>query len=177
MTLSYIGIVLFILFSMYGYLDYSLRQPFNEQITSHLKVQGRPTREFLLEMLPDEFNYEVVDNLVDRIGKATTQRLTFIGMDGVVWGDTEALVDVKDTGTGILEDALERIFERFYRVDKARSREMASISDWDASSGTGLGLSIVKHILLLHSGRIWAESVVGEGSVFHFVIPISSAAA
>ena len=56
-----------------------------------------------------------------------------------------------------------RIFERFYRVDKGRSREMG---------GTELGLAIAKHILLQHGGRIWVDSSPGEGSVFHFALPL-----
>jgi two-component system phosphate regulon sensor histidine kinase PhoR len=68
---------------------------------------------------------------------------------------------VRDTGVGIPSESLSRIFERFYRVDKSRT-----------GSGTGLGLSISKHIVEAHGGRIWAESREGEGSVFHFVIPL-----
>lgn len=68
---------------------------------------------------------------------------------------------VRDTGVGIPAESLSRIFERFYRVDKSRT-----------GSGTGLGLSISKHIVEAHGGRIWAESREGEGSVFHFVIPL-----
>ena len=67
---------------------------------------------------------------------------------------------VRDTGVGIPEESLSRIFESFYRVDKAR-----------AGSGTGLGLSISKHIVEAHGGRIWAKSEQGRGSVFYFVIP------
>ncbi len=67
---------------------------------------------------------------------------------------------VNDTGTGIPEDDLERIFERFYKADRARS-----------GGGTGLGLSISRHIVEAHGGRIWAESVEGKGSTFFFTIP------
>ncbi|HPA18633.1 MAG TPA: ATP-binding protein [Verrucomicrobiae bacterium] len=69
---------------------------------------------------------------------------------------------VADDGPGIGAEDLERIFERFYRVGKARSRELG---------GTGLGLSIVKHIVQAHGGRVWAESVVGAGSRFYFTLP------
>lgn len=72
---------------------------------------------------------------------------------------------VSDTGIGIPESDLERIFERFYRVDAARSRE---------AGGTGLGLSIARHIVDAHGGRIWVESAVGQGSRFHFSIPSAS---
>jgi len=69
---------------------------------------------------------------------------------------------VSDTGIGIPESDLERIFERFYRVDAARSRE---------AGGTGLGLAIARHIVEAHGGRIWVESAIGQGSRFHFSIP------
>lgn len=72
-------------------------------------------------------------------------------------------VDVTDTGIGIPEKDLPRIFERFYRVDKARSREMG---------GTGLGLSIVKHIVSAHDGQVWVASNPGQGSTFSFTTPI-----
>jgi two-component system phosphate regulon sensor histidine kinase PhoR len=69
---------------------------------------------------------------------------------------------VRDSGVGIPAESLSRIFERFYRVDKSRT-----------GSGTGLGLSISKHIIETHSGKIWAESNEGHGSIFYFVIPLS----
>jgi two-component system phosphate regulon sensor histidine kinase PhoR len=76
----------------------------------------------------------------------------------------DVIFSVIDTGIGIPESDLERIFERFYRVDAARSRE---------AGGTGLGLAIARHIVDAHSGRIWVESAVGQGSRFHFSVPIA----
>ncbi len=69
---------------------------------------------------------------------------------------------VADDGPGIATEHLPHVFERFYRVDKARSRELG---------GTGLGLSIVKHIVQSHTGRVWAESELEKGSTFYFTLP------
>lgn len=73
-------------------------------------------------------------------------------------------IRVEDTGIGIPKEHLPRIFERFYRVDKARSREVG---------GTGLGLAIVKHIVESHGGRLQVQSTVGKGSVFTLLIPLT----
>lgn len=79
----------------------------------------------------------------------------------------EVQFSVRDFGPGIASEHLDRIFERFYRVDKARSRE---------SGGTGLGLAIVKGIVQAHGGRIWAESELGSGATFYFALPVAEAA-
>lgn len=79
--------------------------------------------------------------------------------------DEQVEFSVKDFGPGIPFEHLNRIFERFYRVDKARSRE---------SGGTGLGLAISKHIVLAHGGTIWAESELGAGATFIFTLPLAT---
>jgi two-component system phosphate regulon sensor histidine kinase PhoR len=71
---------------------------------------------------------------------------------------------VQDFGPGIALEHAERIFERFYRVDKARSRD---------SGGTGLGLAIVKHIVQAHGGQVWVESELGSGATFLFTLPVA----
>lgn len=69
---------------------------------------------------------------------------------------------VRDDGPGIPVESRDRVFERFYRVDRARSRE---------TGGTGLGLSIVKHIVQAHGGEVWLKSELGQGTTFHFTLP------
>jgi two-component system phosphate regulon sensor histidine kinase PhoR len=73
-------------------------------------------------------------------------------------------VVIADEGVGIPREDQERIFERFYRVDKARSRK---------AGGTGLGLSIVKHLVQSHGGEVWVDSEVGRGSTFFFTMPLA----
>ncbi len=99
--------------------------------------------------------YNLIDNAI-KYGKS----------GGNVWiecekNETSLKVAVKDDGPGIPPEARDRIFERFYRIDKARSREQG---------GTGLGLSIVKHIVQAHGGKAWVESQFGKGSTFYFTI-------
>ncbi|MBX0327322.1 cell wall metabolism sensor histidine kinase WalK [Oscillochloris sp. ZM17-4] len=74
------------------------------------------------------------------------------------------LVNVCDTGVGIPAQDLPRIFERFYKVDRARTRHVG---------GTGLGLAIAKHLVEGHGGRLWADSVEGRGSTFSFTLPVA----
>ncbi|MEO6924778.1 MAG: ATP-binding protein, partial [Bryocella sp.] len=75
----------------------------------------------------------------------------------------KVVFSVRDSGQGIAHEHRHRIFERFYRVDKARSRE---------SGGTGLGLSIAKHLVEAHGGRIWVDSELGKGSCFSFTLTV-----
>jgi len=93
--------------------------------------------------------------------------ITYSNPDSCVWvrarqDDDMLVIDVRDQGVGIPHDHLDRIFERFYRVDKARSRERG---------GTGLGLAIVKHIAQVHGGQVSVTSTVGQGSTFTLYIP------
>jgi two-component system phosphate regulon sensor histidine kinase PhoR len=76
--------------------------------------------------------------------------------------DGEVVISIADTGTGIPSEDIPRIFERFYKVDRARS----------SGSGTGLGLAIAKHIVQAHGGRIWVESKQGQGTTFYFTLPV-----
>ena len=80
-------------------------------------------------------------------------------------GHEQVCISVSDDGPGIPPESLERIFERFFRIDKARSR---------AQGGTGLGLSIVKHIAQTLGGRVWVESKIGEGTTFFFTLKASA---
>jgi len=107
---------------------------------------------------------EVLQNLLDNAMQYTPsggQIMISASANG-----TEVIFTVSDTGIGIPRADQSRIFERFYRVDVARSREVG---------GTGLGLSIAKHLVEVHGGRIWVESEVGQGSQFHFTVPIFDA--
>ena len=106
---------------------------------------------------------EVLQNLLDNAVQYTPAGGR-IELSASHVGDSVVLT-VADTGIGIPQAEQGRIFERFYRVDAARSRE---------AGGTGLGLSIARHIVDAHGGKLWVESVVGEGSRFHFSIPVAS---
>ena len=98
----------------------------------------------------------LLDNAVkyNRIGGSVTVRLSA--------NNGEATLEVADTGIGIPAGSLNRVFERFYRVDKGRSRE---------EGGTGLGLAIVKHVAQLHGGRVEVTSDLGRGSQFTVRLP------
>jgi two-component system, OmpR family, phosphate regulon sensor histidine kinase PhoR len=106
---------------------------------------------------------DVLQNLIDNAIQYTSEggRIHVSASAGT----REVVACVADTGIGIPLVDQERIFERFYRVDAARSRE---------AGGTGLGLSIAKHIVEAHGGRLWVESEVGRGSKFFFSVPLAT---
>jgi two-component system phosphate regulon sensor histidine kinase PhoR len=109
---------------------------------------------------------EILDNLVDNAikytladGKIAVRWRTIPSQTGGM-----ATIEVQDTGIGISAEELPRVFERFYRVDKARSRELG---------GTGLGLAIVKHLAQSFGGTVSATSEAGRGSTFRIAIPLA----
>ena len=121
-----------------------------------LKDMEKPVTDFLCNR--DRLK-ELILNLADNGVKYTNEGTVTIKC----WEEEQDLVlSFVDTGVGIPEEHLPRLFERFYRVDKGRSRKMG---------GTGLGLSIVKHIVELYKGTITVESKEGEGSTFLVRLP------
>ena len=129
-------------------------------VDSGVKLQSAGAPDALVMADPDAMN-QVFGNLIENSLKyASAGKRIRVGARALA---SEVQFTVQDFGPGIASEHLERIFERFYRVDKARSRE---------SGGTGLGLAIVKHIIQAHGGRIWAESVLGKGVSFHFTLPL-----
>ena len=115
------------------------------------------------EVLADPLKLgQVLDNLVSNALKYTP-RGSRVDLGARLLSADTVEISVRDNGPGIPPEDLPHIFERFYRVEKGRSRE---------KGGTGLGLSIVKHIVQLHGGKVWAESKVGAGTTFFFTLPL-----
>ena len=114
-----------------------------------VRGDGSLLREVLQNLLDNAIQYTPAGGCIRVTGTANAR---------------EAVIAVSDTGIGIPLADQERIFERFYRVDAARSRE---------AGGTGLGLSIAKHIVEAHGGRLWVESEVGHGSKFSFSVSLA----
>src|SRR5579883_3453714 len=130
-------------------------------LDSDVTLEASETTETYVMADPDALN-QVFGNLIENALKyARSGKRIVIGSK-----DLENAVEffVRDFGPGIASEHLDRIFERFYRIDKARSRE---------SGGTGLGLAIVKHIILAHGGTIRAESELGSGVTFFFTLPLA----
>ena len=143
----------------------NLIRDWNEKLaTKNLKV--------IVDLTPEAFTLhadgtrleEVLHNLLDNAVKFSRENGQ-IHLQAVR-RDSEMVLSVADNGLGIGKEHLPRIFERFYRADKARSRELG---------GTGLGLAIVKHIAQLHGGRVEAESEPGRGTTIRVVLPLRSA--
>ncbi|KUP09395.1 histidine kinase [Bacillus coahuilensis p1.1.43] len=121
-----------------------------------------PDEQILVEIDPDKLT-QVIDNIISNALKYSPDggTVTF----GVDIQEEFIVISIKDQGMGIPKDNLDKIFERFYRVDKARSRQMG---------GTGLGLAIAKEMIHTHGGDIWADSKEGEGTTIFFTLPYES---
>jgi two-component system, OmpR family, phosphate regulon sensor histidine kinase PhoR len=147
-----------------GELLHDAEESFREIARTHgidLRIQDYPVPDGLSPVLADrEAIHQVFSNLIDNALKygASGGRIV-LGARSV---SHAVEFCVQDFGAGIASEHLPRLFERFYRVDKARSRE---------SGGTGLGLAIAKHIMLAHGGAIRAESDLAHGSTFLFTLP------
>jgi two-component system, OmpR family, phosphate regulon sensor histidine kinase PhoR len=126
--------------------------PVNLEITCD-EALAVPMNQVLLE----QAFFNLMENAVKYSPPGTQVRVRAAGSEG-----GGAVVRVEDNGAGIPAEHLDRIFERFYRVDKSRSRKLG---------GTGLGLAIVKHVVMAHGGRVEAESTPGKGSVFTVRLP------
>ena len=131
-------------------------------------VEPNPQHRFVCEEVPDS---------APLLGDATllTQAITNLLSNAVKYSpnggvvtvklresDTSFLLSVADQGEGIEAEKLGFVFEKFYRADNSLTR---------STGGTGLGLANVKHIALAHGGRVWVESELGEGSIFHLELP------
>lgn len=124
-------------------------------------ISNLPDRELYVEIDPDKIT-QVLDNIISNALKYSPEggHITF----SVAVNEEEELlyISVKDEGVGIQRKDMEKIFERFYRVDKARTRRLG---------GTGLGLAIAKEMVQAHGGDIWADSIEGKGTTITFTLP------
>jgi two-component system, OmpR family, sensor histidine kinase VicK len=122
-------------------------------------IRELPTTPLYVEIDTDKIT-QVIDNIISNAQKYSPDggsiRFTVTANDG------ELLVEIKDTGMGIPREQVDRIFDRFYRVDRARARSMG---------GTGLGLAISREMIIAHNGKIWAESIEGKGTSIFFTLP------
>jgi two-component system phosphate regulon sensor histidine kinase PhoR len=132
----------------------------NTADTKNIKINIVTQNDCIIEADRDRFKQMLI-NLVDNSIKYSEENgNVYIGVENT---NNTCILSVEDTGVGMSKEHLDRIFERFYRIDKARSR---------AQGGTGLGLAIVKHIVLSLNCKIEVQSEIGKGTKFVIRIPI-----
>jgi len=142
-------------------------RPLVEKVVEDFKSRAQSRKVTLINNVPDLIARADSDRLQQVLGNLVDNAIKYGRSEGRVEITGQAAdggaieLCVQDDGPGIPAEALERVFERFYRVDKARSREQG---------GTGLGLAIVKHIVQSHGGRVWAKSEPGRGAAFYFTL-------
>jgi two-component system phosphate regulon sensor histidine kinase PhoR len=159
----------------FRFAAYDVNTLLGDIVDSMRPIAGR--KEILLELEPSPAKtevfcdsqaiYQILSNLLDNAVKYTPEGgVITVGSRPLQDGSGVERVEVfvKDTGAGIPPEDQPRLFERFYRVDKARSRELG---------GTGLGLAIVKHLVRAHQGEVRVESQLGQGSTFLFTLPVN----
>ena len=142
-------------------------RPVADRVLEDFKAQAAGKSVTLTNEVPNLTTQADAERLQQVLGNLVGNAIKYGRSEGHVkisgrMEDGEIELCVKDDGPGIPSEALERVFERFYRIDKARSREQG---------GTGLGLSIVKHIVQSHGGKVWAKSEPGKGAEFYFTLP------
>jgi two-component system, OmpR family, phosphate regulon sensor histidine kinase PhoR len=143
-------------------------RPLVERVFEDFKTQAEARHVALKNEVPELTARADSDRLQQVLGNLIGNAIKYgradgrVGVSGRLLNSNTIELCVQDDGPGIPTAALERVFERFFRVDKARSREQG---------GTGLGLSIVKHIVQSHGGKVWARSELGKGAEFYFTLP------
>jgi two-component system phosphate regulon sensor histidine kinase PhoR len=143
-------------------------RPLAEKVLADLKTRTNAKGVKLVNDLPELTATADANRLEQILANLVDNAIKYGRADGtVIVGGQKADADkieifVQDDGPGIPPESLDRVFERFYRVDKARAREQG---------GTGLGLSIVKHIVQNHGGKVWVKSELGKGTTFFFTLP------
>jgi two-component system phosphate regulon sensor histidine kinase PhoR len=145
-------------------------RPLADKVLADLKSRPDAKGVKLVNDLPELTATADANRLEQVLANLVDNAIKYGRADGTVTvGGQKADADkieiyVQDDGPGIPPESLDRVFERFYRVDKARSREQG---------GTGLGLSIVKHIVQSHGGKVWVKSEPGKGATFCFTLPLA----
>ncbi len=132
-------------------------EPSAEKYHVSICANGEPCPIYANKMMMEELLYNLCDNAIRYNNENGSVEVS------VKKEKEQAILSVKDTGIGISKEHQERIFERFYRVDKSRSK---------STGGTGLGLAIVKHIIVKHHARLQVESEVGKGTIMRVIFEL-----